>query len=355
MKRTGKIIVIVLLAILGVFVVLAAIYHKAAYMTFRNLTAKKLKLDENDTNWDGGTSYVKVPYAADSDSQYLDLYVPENVEDPKLFVMVHGGGFIAGDSQTRQAQQMYRYFRDHGYACATVNYRLAQEEPFPGGLEDVKAAVRFLKSHARDYGYSIEHVAIWGESAGGYLATMAALTNDEEFMSASYIGQEEDEAAGRQISAKVDVLVDYYGVMELSGLSPMANDWKTLGIPTVVVDIANLWLRTDVIGDYPDVESYWMRKKADDWTEEEAALAGAPYYIAENLNESDLAILIIHGDCDLTVPELQSERLYEQLTSEIGTDRVELWVIPDEGHAADMLYKDDLLDRVKTFIETHVS
>ena len=183
-KKKRKIICFVMLLIVTVILLLLLMYRKAFYMTVRNLTAKKLSLDAS-TDWSGGESYLKVPYASDSESQYLDLYVPSNVENPELYVIVHGGGFITGDSQTRQAQFMYRYFRDHGYACATVNYRLAQEAPFPAGLEDVKAAVRFLRSHAEEYGYSTDHVSIFGESAGGYLASMTAASTSSVLRTAA--------------------------------------------------------------------------------------------------------------------------------------------------------------------------
>ena len=349
-RKIGKILLTIVLVILAVFLLLILIYHRAAYMTLRNLTGKKLKLDES-IEWENGESYLNVRYASDSDAQTLDLYVPKDVEEPELFVMIHGGGFIYGDSQTRQAQFMYRYFRDHGYACASLNYRLAQETAFPGALEDVKAAVRFLKSHADEYGYRTDHIAIWGESAGGYLATLAAVTNDEEFMSVRYIGQDKDENAGDTISAKVDVLVDYYGAVELGGISAGSDDWKTLGVPDLVLKIANSWLSTDILQGFSSVESFWMRKETSEMTAEEIAYAGASAYIDENLSSSDLMVLIVHGDCDITVPSLQSERLYEKISGVIGTDRTEFWLIKDAGHAADMLYSDEILEQVGTFIE----
>ena len=140
----GKPVRIAAAIVLAALVLVLCIWHKCTRAVWCNLTVSKIELDDS-ADWDGGTSYTRIPYAEDSDSQYLDLYVPGIAagETPKLFVIIHGGGFIYGDSQTRQAQFLYRYFRDRGYACATVNYRLAQEEPFPGGVCDCKAAIRF--------------------------------------------------------------------------------------------------------------------------------------------------------------------------------------------------------------------
>jgi len=170
-KKTALVIAGTLLATVGG---LALAFPTAADVIWHNATAFNLPM--NTDPWTDGQELTRISYAEDSDSQYLDLYLPEGEEKPPLFVLVHGGGFVFGDSQTRQVQWMYRYFRDHGYACATVNYRLAQEAAYPAAVEDVKAAVRFLRANAGVYGYDADKIAIWGESAGGYLATMAAVT-----------------------------------------------------------------------------------------------------------------------------------------------------------------------------------
>ena len=327
------------------------IYRDAVHMVYRNLTAYKINMDESG-NWEGGDSYIKVPYATDSDSQYLDLYVPyvqENEGKPQLFVLVHGGGFVFNDSQSRQAQLMYRYFRDQGFACATVNYRLAQEEPFPGALSDVKAAVRFLKAHADEYGYDADHVAIWGESAGGYLAVAASVTDDDEFMDVEYIGQKEyEERTGQAVSAAVDVCVDYYGAVDLTGKD---DDWKTLKVPGFIVDIANSWLHTDVIKGYSDVESFWLRKDTEELTEEERAYSDIFGYALQNLDgDSSIKFWIAHGDCDITVPILQSERLYDTLKDLIGEENVYYHIVPGSGHAGDIMYTDEELAMVRDYI-----
>ena len=125
MKKTGivRLAAAVLAVILIAFLIVCAIWHKAAYAVFKNLTVQRYDMDES-ADWDGGKTYLKVPYAEESENQYLDLYVPEHKEysdsdskqafdRPSLFVMVHGGGFIGNDSQSRQPVLMYQYFRDH--------------------------------------------------------------------------------------------------------------------------------------------------------------------------------------------------------------------------------------------------
>lgn len=340
--RALKITAAVLAAVVLAAVILTAVYHRAAYAVFKNLTAPTVELDQSP--WTGGASYERVPYAADSGEQYLDLYVPETDGAlPKLYVVIHGGGFIGGDSQSRQSQLMYRYFRDHGYACASVNYRLAQEAPFPAGLSDCKAAIRFLRAHADEYGYDAEHIAVFGESAGGYLAVMCGVTADDEFADVAFLGQEQ---AG-DVSARVDVVVNYYGHIDHSGAE---EDWAALGIPQVVLDIANSWVSGDVLQGYEDIESFWFRKNVSEMTAEEYAWGDPNHYIGKN-DLAGLSMWIVHGDCDITVPYLHSERLAEKLAQKLGEGEVSYHLIPGMGHASDPLYSDELLGRLKEYLD----
>ena len=165
--------------------------------------------------WGDGETHLRVPYAAESDSEFLNLYVLSNVENPPLFVLIHGGGLIAGEAETRQTLLMIDYFRNRGYTCASVNYRLAQETAFPDAIYECKAAILFLSENAGEYGYSTDRVAVFRESAGGYLVIMCAMITNEDFHGVAFIGQGVENVP----SARVDVLVDYYGYTSLTGLA----------------------------------------------------------------------------------------------------------------------------------------
>lgn len=334
---------IALLVLLVVIVGTLAIYHRATYLVFRNLTVKTYKLDESQDDWNGGRTYLEVPYCDVSPADYVNIYVPDTAEMPNLYVIIHGGGFVSGDAESRQAQWMYRYFRDHGFACASVNYRLAEEAPFPAAVEDCKTAIRFLRAHAEEYGYNADHIAVFGESAGGYLAAMCAFTNDGEFNTLPFIGQEQ---LG-DVSAEVDVLVDYYGVMEMG----MDKDISEIGLPKPIYKIANFWANKETTQGFENVESFWLRKNLSEMTPEELAVADPYTYISENLTEDrDLSVWVVHGDCDITVPYLQSERLQARLTDVLGSDRVVFRLIPDMGHASDPLYADAELEGLEDYL-----
>lgn len=344
MKQKRKWLWFIPVVLVLVIVVTLAVNCKAAYLVFRNLTVPVYDLDESRDDWSGGTVYQEVPYSDASSSDYVNIYVPDSEEAPPLYVVIHGGGFVSGDAESRQAQWMYRYFRDHGIACASVNYRLAGEAPFPAAVEDCKAAIRFLRAHAEEYGYNADRIAVFGESAGGYLAVMCAVTNDDKFNGLTFIGQDE---LG-DVSAKVDVLVDYYGVMEWG----IEKDLTAIGLPEFIYQIANSWISVDDMEGFGSFESYWLRKDVSGMTPEELAVSNPYTYLDKNLPENrDLSVWIVHGDCDITVPYLQSERLNNRLIDLLGADRVIYRLIPDMGHASDPLYSDAELGLLEEYLK----
>jgi acetyl esterase/lipase len=156
----------------------------------------KMKVSEN------------VIYATQSPSQRLDLYLPKGVVKPPLVVWLHGGGFVFGDEDIMkfdEAAKILEVFIKNGIAVASVDYRLAQETPFPAAGVDTKRAIRFLRANASKYGYDPKRFATGGDSAGGYLALMAAITGDQ---SSPF-----DDATdpNRKVSAAVSVVMDVFG------------------------------------------------------------------------------------------------------------------------------------------------
>lgn len=345
-KKKALVIAGVLIAAIALFL---GVNHELTRVVWHNLTTKKIKLDDSQ-DWSGGMSYEKLQYSDVSESDYLDLYVPDSGEKMPLFVLIHGGGFMFGDSQTRQAQFMYRYFRNQGYACASVNYRLAQEEPFPGAVEDVKAAIRFLKANADKYGYDADRVAVWGESAGGYLCTMAGVTTDEDFHGVKFIG--EDELA-EPVSADVDVIVNFYGCEQFG---TMEEQFGQLGIPKLIRSVANMWLEQGLkeydAEEYTSMEGFWLRKELDQCTLEELDQTSPFYFIEKNLDQnSDKHMVIWHGDADITVPWYQSRDLQVTMAETVGEDKVQFKLFRNLGHAADMFYSDESLSEIKEYLD----
>jgi acetyl esterase/lipase len=111
----------------------------------------------------------------------LDLAYAKGSSTPRPAILViHGGGWIEGDKSSFAS-------RDHGvpgnivdfaalgFVAATMNYRLAGEAPYPAALEDCQCAVRWLRTHAREYHIDPDHIGVYGNSAGGHLALLLGM------------------------------------------------------------------------------------------------------------------------------------------------------------------------------------
>ena len=105
----------------------------------------------------------------------LDAYVPPTPARPggrAAVVMIHGGGWRTGDKAT-WADEANR-IAERGWVAFSINYRLDEPSMFPAEVDDVQTAVRWVRSHAREYGVDPARVGALGESAGGHLAAMLA-------------------------------------------------------------------------------------------------------------------------------------------------------------------------------------
>ncbi|QNN21828.1 alpha/beta hydrolase [Planctomycetales bacterium ZRK34] len=132
----------------------------------------------------------------------LDLYMPQGVEKPKLVVYIHGGGWRSG-SRTRMPW-FTNPILDAGYALASVDYRLSDVAVFPAQVHDCKAAIRYLRAHADEFGYDADRIVVVGGSAGGYLVLMLGLTNHDPAL-------EGDVGGNLDHSSAVQAVIDFYG------------------------------------------------------------------------------------------------------------------------------------------------
>ena len=100
----------------------------------------------------------------------LDIYQPQRSPDANvpLVVWIHGGAWRAGSKKDVPVTR----WLDAGFAIASVDYRLSPEAPFPAQVHDIKAAIRFLRANAKQYGFDARRFVIAGSSAGGHLAAL---------------------------------------------------------------------------------------------------------------------------------------------------------------------------------------
>jgi acetyl esterase/lipase len=208
----------------------------------------------------------------------MDIYVPAGSppEGAPGIVFVHGGSWKGG---TRKDVRFYAVrYAARGYVTATVDYRLSSVATFPAPLEDVRAAIRFLRGNASAYGLRPDALAVVGHSAGGHLALLAAYARDAD--------------AGRDA---VRAVVDFYGPVDLT---------------------------EGVAASHPAVRAL-MGKSLEE--------ARAAYEDASPLRLVRPGLpptLIFHGTIDSTVPVAQSDALFTALDAAgvpAYEDRVRGW------------------------------
>jgi len=114
----------------------------------------------------------------------LDLAYPKDPgTNPRpAIIVIHGGGWIEGDKSSFTSLEHWAPgniidFTKLGFVAATINYRMSKETPFPAALEDCKCAVRWLRAHAEQYHIDVNRIGAYGNSAGGHLAMLLAMTD----------------------------------------------------------------------------------------------------------------------------------------------------------------------------------
>lgn len=207
----------------------------------------------------------------------LDLYRPENIDQPMpAIVFIHGGSWRGGKKEDYQPYAMY--FAQRGYVCASIQYRLSGEAPYPAAVHDVKAAVRFMRAEAQRMAVDPQRIAVAGGSAGGHLAMMVGFSSDVEQL-AGKSGHED-------ASSRVACVVNLYGPTDMT--TPYARS----------VSETNAAVSAFFEGSYKD--------RPDKYAE------GSPItYVTPD----DPPTLILHGTVDALVPINQADLLAEKLTA----------------------------------------
>jgi acetyl esterase/lipase len=126
-----------------------------------------------------------------------------------IVVYVPGGGFIVASKES--ALNLRTYAAEAGFVVASVQYRTIRDgATYLDGVEDIKAAIRYLRANAGQYGIDVGAVVVWGESAGGYLATMVGLTDQDGPF---------DVGANLNRSGEVQGVIDDFGASDISKLA----------------------------------------------------------------------------------------------------------------------------------------
>lgn len=134
----------------------------------------------------------------------MTLFVPRTKEKKPAVLYFPGGGFTSADHE--KFLEMRYALACAGYVVAACEYR-AVPNKFPALLEDAKAAVRWMRAHASEFGVDANRIGLLGDSAGGYVVQMAGATNGEKNW---------DVGDFKEVSSDVQAVVSIYGISDLT-------------------------------------------------------------------------------------------------------------------------------------------
>jgi acetyl esterase/lipase len=247
---------------------------------------------------------------AGSRGHLLDLYLPpgRGKQRRPLVIWSSGSAWLADDGK-EGADAVAAAFNPKGWAVAGVSVRSSSQARFPAQVHDVKAAIRWLRANAGRYGLDRNRFAIMGNSSGGWVTAMAALTGDVPALEGS--------VGVRHGSSRVQAAVDFYG----------PTDFLQMDAHMIDCEFFNQILGIEDCHNDPLSPESRLVGCAIQTCPEAVARANPITYVSRR----DPPMLILHGQADLLVPHHQSELLYAALKR--GCNDAAFFSIPGVGHA----------------------
>lgn len=244
----------------------------------------------------------------------LDFYAPsEAIENAPLIIWVHGGAWRAGSRTRMPIGELTK----HGYAIASVDYRLSGDAAFPAQVHDIKSAIRYLRANATKFKVDSERFVIAGASAGGHLAALVGVSSGVEELEGT-VGAHVD------TSSQVHAIVSFYGAANLATILAQSTPHGL----SVRVPALQLLLR-----DPPDKNP-------------ELAKLASP---VTHVDGKDPPLMLIHGDQDPQMPINQSHELtgaYQRAGSKVIFE-----VVHGGAHGGAGFYEPKMIQKVLQFLD----
>lgn len=255
--------------------------------------AKVIEVEQTKGQIDviSGVIYSQVKSMRNIRSLKMTLLVPRTTDLKPAIIYFPGGGFTSADHE--KFIEMRMALAEAGFVVAAAEYRVIPDK-FPALVEDGKAAIRYLREHAKAYGIDPERIGVLGDSAGGYVVQMLGTTNDEtQFDKGDYLTQ----------SSKVQAVVTIYGISNLLNIGEGYSDviQKVHQSPSVTEALL-------VHG-----PAFRESAGASITSDPKKALDASPM---GHITKNTPPFLILHGSDDPLVSPIQSQQLYEALKAQ---------------------------------------
>lgn len=237
---------------------------------------------------------------AGGSSRLADVYLPAAGGGPfSVVIWLHGGGWRFGDR--RLAPDLAQFVQRSGLAVVSVDYRLSDEAKFPAPVEDVKTAVRWVRSAASSFGFDAAQIGLWGSSAGAHLAACAALSSEDEFLIEEHSGY----------SSAVQAVVDGYGPTNFARIDAARSAFRWAKIDAESLDAESVVVGGVLPAGDPDSFESRLIGAPVGSSPLQVELADPVHY----MRSGSPPFLILHGEADSLIPCSQSRYLFEALSA----------------------------------------
>jgi acetyl esterase/lipase len=260
--------------------------------------------------------HQNIPYAGDTLKKHLlDLYLPANATgSTPLLVWVHGGAWMLNDKYADMGYMTntIRTILEKGYALASIDYRHSTTAIFPAQIQDCYQALEFLSVNAPKYKLDKNKIVLIGFSAGGHLASLLALSNNNSVP--------EFYPSKKKTTFKIKAVLDFYGPSDFLSMTAM-------GDPNMKGDPISTLLGSTPLK-RPDISK----------------LASPCTYV----DKDDPPFIIVHGEKDMDVPYQQSILLQSFLN--LSNVKNELVIVKDAPHYGVMFDTDEVRTKLFNFL-----
>ncbi len=273
------------------------------------------------------TKWLDVAYSTISKAQKLDIYLPNESKGLNpVIVHIHGGAFRFGDKADEQLRPILEALKS-GYAVVSINYRLSGEAKFPAQIQDVKAAIRYIRANGAKYQLKTDKIAVWGGSAGGHLSALAGTSGDIAALEDLSLGNPKE-------SSRVQAVVNWFGptnFLTMDGHFKASGKGKT---------------------DHDELNSPESRLwgKPIQMIPDSVKTANPETYISAD----DPVFFIQHGSSDKLVPVEQSLDFSKKLIEILGKEKVSTKILEGAQHGDPAFGTKDNLKKVIQFLDTHI-
>ncbi len=273
---------------------------------------------------------LDLAYAPLFDSEKLDIYLPEEGQGPfPVIVYVHGGGWEVSDKRSTEIEPVLKESLARGYALVSINHRPASEALFPAQIQDVKAAIRWIRANGGKYRLRTGKIGAWGSSSGGHLVALLGTTGS--------VAKFDDPALGNPgESSRVQAVVCVSGPINFL---TMDEGLRKAGFTDFAAHSEASGPESSLLG--ASIDTVPNRVRA----------ANPETYIGKDA----APILLEYGVRDNSVPVSQATDFADKLKPVIGEQNVSVVVFPEGGHGGgDAFNTPENMNTIFEFLDRHL-